>query len=178
MIISVEKAKQMIDVSGWTDERLERKLKAIEATVRKYTNNNFQDRACRKTADIVGSLFVVDALSPFKIGDTVQISESELNEGLYTVVNSSESAFMVSEDVADEVGVLVTKIEYPDDVVDCALNLLEWERDFRSKVGIKSESKTLSRHSESVTYEDSASMFNGYPVGILNALNLYRKARF
>jgi hypothetical protein len=177
MIISVEKAKQMIDVSGWTDERLERKLKAIEATIRKYTNNNFQKRAFRKTADIVGSLFVAEEL-PFLIGDTVQISESGFNEGLYTVTSASDDTFTVAEAVTDEKGVLVTKVEYPEDVIDCALNLLEWDRDFRSKVGIKSESKTLSRHSESVTYEDSASMFNGYPVGILNALNLHRKARF
>lgn len=178
MIISVEKAKQMIDVSGWTDERLERKLKAIEATIRKYTNNNFQKRAFRKTADIVGSLFVVEVLSPFFIGDTIQISESAFNEGLYTVTSASDATFTVAESVTDEKDVLVTKVEYPEDVIDCALNLLEWDRDFRSKVGIKSESKTLSRHSESVTYEDSASMFNGYPVGILNALNLHKKARF
>jgi len=41
------------------------------------------------------------------------------------------------------------------------------------KVGIKSE--TISRHS--VTYEDSATLYMGYPVGILNGLNLYKKAR-
>lgn len=178
MIISVEKAKQLVDVSGWSDERLERKLKAIESVIRKYTNNNFQVRGCRRTADIVGGLFVCEALTPFFVGDTIQISETDLNEGLYTVVSSSDSTFTVSEDVIDEKDVLVTKVHYPDDVVDCALNLLEWERNFRSKVGIKSESRTLSRHSESVTYEDSSSMFNGYPVGLLNALKLYKKARF
>ena len=80
----------------------------------------------------------------------------------------------MEESIRDENGVLLTKIEYPDDVVDCALNLLEWEINNRSKVGIKSQ--TLSRHS--VTYEDSSAMFNGYPVGILNGVNKYRKARF
>ena len=174
MIISVEKAKELIEFKGWTDAKIERKLKSIEAVIRKYTNNNFQERECRKTADIVGSLFVCEALTPFQIGDTVQVSESGLNAGLYTVASADDATFTVAEDVTDEKEVLCTKIKYPDDVVDCALNLLEWEVNNRAKVGIKSE--TLSRHS--VTYEDSATMFNGYPVGILNAVNLHKKARF
>lgn len=174
MIISVEKAKELIDFKGWSDEKVARKLKAIEQTIRAYTNNNFQVRTCRKTADIVGGLFVVEALTPFKIDDTVQISESDLNAGLFTVASVTDSTFMVTEDVADENDVLVTLVKYPEDVVDCALNLLEWDINNRAKVGIKSE--TLSRHS--VTYEDSASMFMGYPVGILNAVKLHKKVRF
>ena len=39
------------------------KLKALESLVRKYTNNNFQKRAYRRTADIVGGLFLVEALT-------------------------------------------------------------------------------------------------------------------
>jgi len=173
MIISLEEAKKLIDFKDWSDEKLERKLKAIEHAIRRYTNNNFQKRSYRKTADIVGGLFVVDSDVPFKIGDTVQISESGLNEGLFTVVATNDFGFTVEEDVVDEAAVLVTKVEYPEDVVDCAVNLLEWEVKNRSKVGIKSE--TLSRHS--VTYEDSATMFLGYPVGILNAVNFCKKAR-
>lgn len=174
MIISVEKAKELIDFKGWSDEKVARKLKAIEQTIRAYTNNNFQIRTCRRAADIVGSLFVVEALTPFKIDDTVQISESDLNAGLFTVASVTDSTFMVTEDVIDENDVLVTLVKYPEDVVDCALNLLEWDINNRAKVGIKSE--TLSRHS--VTYEDSASMFMGYPVGILNAVKLHKKVRF
>lgn len=179
MIISVDTVKNLIDFAGWTDEKIERKLKAIEQTIRKYTNNNFQKRAYRKTADIVSGLFYVDEPELFKVGDTVQVSESELNGGLFTVASVSEDNFTVEEEyTVDEENVLVTKIEYPDDVVDCAVNLLEWEVKNRSKVGVKSESKTLSRHSESVTYEDSASMFMGYPKGILSGLCLHKKARF
>jgi hypothetical protein len=174
MIISLAKAKELIDVKGWTDAKLTFKLKAIEQAIRKYTNNNFQNRECRKTADIVGGLFVVEALNPFMVGDIIQISNSKLNTKLYTVVSSSDSTLTVEDSIRDENGVLLTKIEYPDDVVDVALNLLEWEINNRSKVGIKSQ--TLSRHS--VTYEDSSAMFNGYPVGILNGVNKYRKVRF
>jgi hypothetical protein len=174
MIISVEKAKSLISFPNWTDEKIEMKLKAVEQTIRAYTNNNFQDRDYRRTADIIGGLFVVEALTPFDIGDTVQISESRLNKGLFTVATADDSTFTVEESVKDEKDVLVTKIVYPADVIDCCVNLMEWEVNNRDKVGIKSE--TLSRHS--VTYEDSASMFMGYPASLLGCLKPYRKVRF
>lgn len=174
MIISVEQAKELVNFKNWSDEKIKRKLKAIEQTIRAYTNNNFQDRDCRRAADIVGGFFYVEALTPFEVGDTVQIGESKLNKGLFTVATVDYSDFAVEEAVKDEKGVLVTKVVYPDDVIDCVVNLLEWEVNNRKKVGIKSE--TLSRHS--VTYEDSASMYMGYPKGILSGLHLYKKARF
>ena len=37
MIISVEKAKSLITFPGWTDEKIEMKLKAVEQTIRAYT---------------------------------------------------------------------------------------------------------------------------------------------
>lgn len=177
MIISVEEARKLVDIPAkWTDEKkLYMKLKAIEQTIRKYTNNNFQDTAYRVTADIVGGLFLcTEGDVRFSIGDTVQVSESGYNAGLYTIASVDDMSFTTEEEVSSEISVLVTKVSYPDDVVDCAINLLEWDIKNRQKVGIKSE--TLSRHS--VTYEDSTSMFHGYPKGILNAVKLYKKARF
>lgn len=173
MILSVDKAKSLISFPDWTDEKIKMKLKAVEHTIRAYTNNNFQDRDYRRTADIVGGFFMVEALTPFGIGDTVQISETSLNKGLFTVASADDSTFTVEETVKDENDVLVTKIVYPADVIDCCVNLMEWEVNNRAKVGIKSE--TLSRHS--VTYEDSASMFMGYPASLLGCLKPYRKAR-
>ena len=175
MIISVEKIKELIDLDGWKDERIERKLKAIEQTIRAYTNNNFQDRCCRRTADIVGGLLVVEAVAPFEIGDTVQISESCLNKGVFTVNFVGDSSFKVKEAVKDEKEVLVTKIVYPDDVIDCCINLMEWEKNNRSKVGIQSE--TLSRHSVTYFNQDSANQVMGYPVSLLGCLKAYRKVR-
>ncbi len=175
MIISVDNAKKLIDIpEKWTDEKLSFKLAAIEQTIRRYTNNNFHDTAYRLTADIVGGLFVSDFPAPFAIGDTVQISESWMNKGLFVIASCDDRTFTVEEETREEDAVLVTKVVYPEDVIDCALSLLEWDIKHRDKIGIKSE--TLSRHS--VTYEDSASMFNGYPKGILNSVDLYKKARF
>lgn len=175
MIISVEEVKTLIDFKSWTDEKIKRKLAAIEQTIRSYTNNNFQDRDCKRTADIVGGFLVVEALTPFEVGDTVQISESKLNKGLFTVATVDDCTFTVNEPVKDEADVLVTKIHYPENVVDCAVNLLEWEVNNRSKVGIQSE--TLSRHSVTYFAQDANNQVMGYPVSLLGCLKAYRKAR-
>ncbi len=175
MIISVNDAKELLELKGWTDGRIRRKLAAIENAIRAYTNNNFQAVAYRRTADIVGGLFVVPDGVLFSVGDTVQISESGLNPGLYTVASVSDTSFTVEEDVVDEAAVLVTKVVYPDDVVDCAINLLEWEVNNRSKVGIQSE--TLSRHSVTYFAQDANNQIMGYPVSLLGGLKPYRKVR-
>ncbi len=175
MIISIEKAKDLIRFpESWTDEKIRMKLLAVEQTIRAYTNNNFQNRDIRIRADIAGGVFMSDSLIPFSVGDTVQITESRLNKGLFTVsAETDDTTFMVNEETRDEEDVLVTKIEYPADVVNCCVDLMEWAVNFAGKVGIKSE--TLSRHS--VTYEDSATMFMGYPASLLGCLKPYRKAR-
>lgn len=175
MIISVNDAKELLDLKGWTDERIKRKLAAIENAIRAYTNNNFQIVAYRRTADIVSGLFVVPDGVLFAVGDTVQISKSGLNPGLFTVASVSDTSFTVEEDVVDEAAVLVTRIVYPDDVVDCAINLLEWEVNNRCKVGIQSE--TLSRHSVTYFAQDANNQVMGYPVSLMGGLKPYRKVR-
>ena len=177
MIISVEEAKKEIkDFKGWSDPKIERKLKAIEQAIRSYTHNNFQNRDFRRTADIVGGSFYVEALTPFEIGDTVQVSESGLNKGLFTVASTGDSYFTVEEAVKDEKDVLVTKVEYPADVIDCVFNLLEWELNHRNKVGIQSE--TLSRHSVTYFNMDGDNSIMGYPKSLMGVLKPYMKARF
>lgn len=158
------------------DAVLEAKLRALELLIRKAANNNFQRRAFRRTADIMGGLFLVEALTPFEAGDTVQISESRYNEGLYTVKEVTDSTFTVVEKTIDERGVLVTKVEYPADVKMGAANMLKWDLENRDKVGIQSE--TLSRHS--VTYFDMSGDNSalGYPSSLCGFLTPYKKARF
>ena len=174
MIISVRDLKKEVELNGWTDEKIARKLKAIECAIRKYTNNNFQDRTIRSECELMSQKLYGVSVPNLKVGDTIQVSESMFNDGIY-VIKSIENKFIeLDQALIDESHALVTKVVYPDDVVDCALNLLEWSHKFGGKVGVKSE--TLSRHS--VTYEDSATLYDGYPVGLLNCLNKYRKARF
>jgi hypothetical protein len=107
------------------------------------------------------------------VGDTVQISGSGVNEGLYVVRTIGDDHIELDKPLMPVCMNLVTKISYPADVIQCAVDLYKWKQTMGDKVGVKSE--TLSRHS--VTYEDSATLFMGYPVGILNGLKLHRKAR-
>ena len=175
MIISVEQAKELVSFNGWTDEKIKMKLLAVEQTIRAYTNNNFQDRGYRVQADIAAGVFMSESLIPFVVGDTVQVSESRYNGGLYTVSEDGDTTFMVEEDTRDEDNVLVTKVVYPADVITCCVNLLEWEVNNRGKVGIKSE--TLSRHSVTYFDQDANNQVMGYPVSLLGCLKPYRKAR-
>lgn len=179
MIISVDEAKNLANVAGWNDSKIMMRLKAIEQTIRAYTNNNFQARGFRTVASIRGGVLTLSTPGLFKAGDTIQISNSKRNDGVFTVwdplspVGDDEMA--VVEPVVDEECVLVTKVVYPADVVACAVNLLEWEVNNRAKVGIQSE--TLSRHSVSYFNMDSTNQVMGYPALLLGGLKPYRKAR-
>jgi hypothetical protein len=172
MIITVEDLKKQVNTGSADDDLITTKLEAIEAVIRAYTNNNFQLRPVR----FVGrseDLNVYGSPQYFTVGDTVQISASGVNDGLYTVTAVYDDHIEVDKPLMSVEFNMVTKIKYPADVIQCAVDLFKWKQTMGDKVGVKSE--TLSRHS--VTYEDSATLYMGYPVGILNGLNLYRKAR-
>ena len=173
MIISVDQAKKLIGLKNWSDERIQMKLDAIEQVIRSYTHNNFQNRGIRAGCAAIAQK-VYGYVPGLNVGDTIQITESRFNSGLFVVKAIESNMITVDKPLIDESHVLVTKVEYPADVIDCVVELMEWNLNFGGKVGIKSE--TLSRHS--VTYEDSATLFMGYPVGILNGLKLHVKARF
>lgn len=158
-----------------TDSALEVKLRALESAIRAYTNNNFQKRAFRFSCPVInGKLFYNTNL--LKADDTVQISESALNDGLYVVQELGSDTISLDAELYDEDYVLVTKIIYPHDVKMGVVNLLKWENTNRDKVGIASE--TLSRHS--VTYFDmnGENSLLGYPKSMLGFLMPYMKARF
>lgn len=172
MIITVENLKKQVDCGATADDLITAKLEAIEAVIRAYTNNNFQQRGIR-FAGRSDDLGVYGSPQYFAVGDTVQISGSPVNNGLYTVTAVYADHLELDDVLVEYHFNLVTKIEYPADVVQCAVDLYKWKQNMGDKVGVKSE--TLSRHS--VTYEDSATLFMGYPTGILNGLSLYKKAR-
>lgn len=172
MIITVTELRKRVDCGADTDDLIETKLKAIEAVIRAYTNNNFQVRGARFAGRSEG-MNLYGNPQYMSVGDSVQISASSVNDGLYEVTDVGSDFIQVDQFLQTVDYNLVTKIAYPADVVQCAVDLYVWKQNMGAKVGIKSE--TLSRHS--VTYEDSASLFMGYPVGILNGLMLYKKAR-
>lgn len=176
MIISVEELRKHITTDK-EDSVLEEMLQALELLIRKYTNNNFQNRNIRYIADVAGDMVHCQA-TYFSEGDTIQISESELNNGIYTVASIVEGAdsLVIDGKLYEESGVLVTKVVYPIDVKMGVVNLLKWEIENRGKVGIASE--TLSRHSVTYFNMDGDNSIMGYPKSLLGFLKPYKKARF
>jgi hypothetical protein len=172
MIISVENLKKQIDCGDVADDLVAGKLEVVESVIRAYTNNNFQQRGVRFCGRSDG-VRVYGNPQYFTEGDTVQISGSGVNDGLYLITLVGTDHIELDKQLLTAESNLVTKIYYPPDVVQCAVDLYKWKLQYGEKVGIKSE--TISRHS--VTYEDSGTLFMGYPVGILNGLQLYKKAR-
>lgn len=175
MIVKVEDLLEMPEFKGQNAELLKKKLDALELMVRKYTNNNFQNRNVRFLASSVGT--VLNGSSPFLMeGDTIQISESRVNDGLYVLTMCVEGAVTVDKPLFTVDHNLVTKIEYPVDVQMGIINMMKWEVQNRDKVGIKSES--ISRHSVTYFDLDANNQVMGFPVSLLGFLEPYKKARF
>lgn len=174
MIIALDIYKQLVPNDQQNDQVLEMKLQALELMVRKYTNNNFQNRNVR--FECASNIQILDIQTPFlKVGDTVQISQSPYNDGLY-VVNDTSNGITLDKPLFDEGKMLVTKIEYPSDVVMGVVELMKWEMNNRSKVGIASE--TISRHSVTYFNMDGDNSIMGYPKSLMGFLRPYIKARF
>lgn len=176
MIISVEELQDVEELQGVPAPTLERKAKAIEALIRDYTNNNFQNRFVRFTCANVGA--VLQGTSPYlRVNDTVEINNSMVNDGLYTITAIGDGTITVdSEDLYDVPSNMVTKVEYPVDIKEGVINMMVWEHTYRGKIGLKSE--TLSRHSVTYADYDRNNQVQGYPVTLLGFLDPYMKARF
>lgn len=157
------------------DDLLTRKLSVIESAIRNHTNNNFQNRLFRIQTNVVGGKinWKTDYL---KVGDTIQVSDG-INKGLYTIKSVSDT-IETEEPLYDYPMQLITKIEYPIDVIDGAIDLLDWEllKEGKEKTGVASES--ISRHNVSYVQRTNDNTINGYPIELFNFCNNYKKARF
>lgn len=173
MIIDIAKLKKELDRNDISDNSLCRKIKAVEKAIRAYTNNNFQNRLVRYEAPSNNNALLFT--SPYlAVGDTLQITQS-INEGLYQIIEIDGCVQCDSVLYPCEYN-LVTKVEYPEDIIEGCINLLKWEIENRDKVGVQSE--TISRHSVTYFNQDASNTLMGYPVALLGFLKPYIKARF
>ncbi len=175
MVVEVEELISMDEFKGMDREGLASKLKAVEALIRSYTNNNFQNRNMRVKAPSVGGAILTHC-PYFKAGDTVQVSQSGLNDGVYEVVEATGSRLKLDRELYDSPSNTVTKVIYPEDIRKGVVDLMAWEKANRKKVGIKSEE--LSRHSVTYFDQDTNNQVMGYPVALLGFLKPYVKPRF
>lgn len=174
MLISVSDLREIYGVDNIGDLEIQSRLKALEMKIRAVTHNNFQNRAVRFSSSVEGGR-IVQSCRCISAGDTIQISESGINDGVYDVL-SAKGEIAVDRRLCDCPHILVTKVEYPTDVIDGCAALLRYDAERRDKAGIQSE--TISRHS--VTYFDvsAGNQFAGYPAALTAFLRPYMKARF
>lgn len=175
MLMTAEQLRTYIETDE-TDEMLNERLTALESLIRSFTHNNFQVRSIRSQSVVEGGVI----LSPpehIAVGDTIQISESLYNDGLYVVDTLTENGMTVTgESLIDCADNLITKVRYPSDLIAGAINMIKWDMTNRDKVGIQSE--TISRHSVTYYNMDSDNAVMGYPRSLLGFLKPYMRARF
>lgn len=177
MIVKIEDVMSLPEFSHMDEKQVQKKLDALEVLIRKYTNNNFQNRHIRFSASSLGNRIM--GCHPFnRVGDTIQISESNVNDGLYVIteVDDEEGFIRLDKTLFTVDHNLVTKIEYPVDVQQGVIKMLQWDVESMNRVGIKSE--TLSRHSVTYFDQDKNNQVMGFPVSLLGFLEVYKKARF
>ena len=170
MIITIEELKKVSELSNIPDEQLTVMCEGIEDFIRQYTNNNFTVKNVTfNTPSMDGKLETVSPL--FNVGDTVLISNSKYNNGVYvlTAMDGTLDKELFDDDNK------VTLVKYPPAVKLGVIKLLQYNAKMDSKVGISSES--LSRHSVSYAQPSSDSV-GGYPSSMMSFLKHYKKARF
>lgn len=171
MILSVSELKEFITTNK-SDKELELELLALESSIRKYTNNNFQNVYIRYEVDILNNKILLS--SPYlKVGDTIQISNSRFNSGVYVIKDINEGLDLGCV-LYDENKILITKIEYSNDIKLGAIEMLRWKFENAEKINIASE--TISRHS--ISYKNDFDTKLNFPKEVISFLNKYVKPRF
>lgn len=171
MIVSIEELKNVSELSNLSDERLTMMSESVEDFIRQYTNNNFINRNITyNTPSTQGKLEMVSPL--FKVGDTILISNSQYNNGVYVIIGEDGT---LDSEVFDCDDNKVSLVQYPNAIKGGFVKLLQYNAKMDSKVGIASES--LSRHSVSYAQPDANSI-GGYPSSLMSFLKPYMKARF
>lgn len=171
MIITIEELKKVSELSNIPDEQLTVMCEGIEDFIRQYTNNNFTVKNVTFNAPSTdGKLETVSPL--FNVGDTVLISNSKYNNGVYVLTAMDGT---LDKELFDDDNNKVTLVKYPHAIKLGVVKLLQYNAKMDSKLGISSES--LSRHSVSYAQPTSDSI-GGYPASMMSFLKPYMKARF
>lgn len=176
MLISADNLKKLYPkFKEIDDDLLTRKLSVIESAIRSHTNNNFQNRLVRFNGAIVDGKILWET-GYLSVGDTIQISDG-INKGLYTIKSVSDT-IETNEPLYDYPMQLITKIEYPIEVIEGAIDLLDWELLQKGKENTGVASETISRHSVSYVQRTDDNTIKGYPIELFNFCDDYMKARF
>lgn len=158
-------------------------LDGLEASIRQLTNNSFVNKSVVYRGFSVGTGNTIKfrkAVKYLRVGDTILLTDTGVNNGLYTVesVAGKEVTVLGSENLYD--GTFVSgaayKVEYPADIVSGVKKILEYDLKMSDKVGVKS--KTIARMTETYYDINSTENVNGYPSAYMSFLNKYKKLRW
>nr|DAM13500.1 MAG TPA: head to tail adaptor [Caudoviricetes sp.] len=183
MIATLENVKGILGITDTSkDAYIEHKLKSFEPMIRNYTNNKFLDTRVRVKGNflfennkIMGASFDLEG---FRVGNTIEVVGSPLNDGLYTTTEVDSNSITMDHTLEYEqsLQVMITKVVYPFDIVDGVINLIKYDLKMGDKLGIKSES--ISRMSTTYYDVNSAESIEGYPASLMKFLNKYKKLRW
>ncbi|MGX7195447.1 hypothetical protein [Enterococcus olivae] len=177
MIIALDKAKELYPSVTQDD------LRGIEQAIRAETNNPFQNLKVRfhnLRFDSENSIVVFDEVEGLRTGDTIQVSGSKWNNGLYVVESLEGNTITVRDGarlfVGNDESAFITKVEYPPDIVFGVTRLLKYDAKTADKIGLKS--KTVSRMSETYYDQNSTESIAGYPAAMMSFIDKYRRMRW
>lgn len=175
MIISLEEAFELDDTATQS------MCDGLETMIRNLTNNNFQAIKFRVRGLVLSGRTIKPQsgrVDIFRAGDTIEINDTDYNDGLYVIQSVADGVLMVDKEFIPEnhCTAIATKVVYPADVAEGVKKLIAYDAKMRDKAGVKSE--TVARWS--VTYYDvtAAESLEGYPVSLLGFLDKYRKLRW
>lgn len=170
MILSLDEAKVFNPkvTQEWLD--------GIESTIRNVSGNNFQNHNVRlRNISFDGaSIRSNETTVGFMAGQTIQVSNSVHNDGLFVIGDASEKSLIVENHTflnINVTGAFATLVSYPPDILSGVIELLRYDARMTDKIGIKSEK--ISRWS--VTYSD---MESRYPSTLLEFISNRKKLRW
>lgn len=177
MLISAGDLKsRYIKFENIEDDVITRKLSVIENAIREHTNNNFQNRFIRFNASVENGV-IKGTSSYLKPLDTIEISDG-INKGIYTVIGLENGEIRTIEPLYDYPMQMITKVVYPIDIVEGAIDLLDWEVLQKGKENTGVASESISRHNVTYIQRTKDNTIKGYPTELFNFCVDYTRARF
>ena len=121
MIITIDELKTISGLPDVPADQLSTMSEGIEDFIRRYTNNPFTVRNVTfNTPSINGKLATVSPL--FKAGDTVLISNSDYNNGVYVLTDTDGT---LDRELFDDSLNKITLVRYPPAVKVGVIKLLQ-----------------------------------------------------
>lgn len=173
MIITLEDAEEIYPDITQAD------LDGLEKAIRELTNNPFQNRLvrfCHLRFEDEMTIIVFDDVEGLRTGETIQVSASKWNNGLYVIKEVDGNTITLDGNprlfTGNDKEAYLTKVEYPADILAGVRKLLKYDAQMTDKMGLKS--KSVSRVSETYFDQNSGETINGYPAAMMSFVDKYR----